>query len=74
MSDDEREALRRIERRIQWIGHTLIGCISIVVWHYIEYYVHFSDVWGLSADGRHYVGLGTGKALGFVLKAIFNRR
>lgn len=75
MSDDERDTLRRIERRVQWIGHTLIGCICIAIWQYVAHYARLSDAWGLSADGRDYVGLGVAVGVGLqILEAIFNRK
>jgi|GraSoiStandDraft_47_1057283.scaffolds.fasta_scaffold593543_2 hypothetical protein len=73
MSDDERVMLRRIERRTNWIGQTLIGCIVIVLWYSISHNERISEVWGLTEDARDYLGIGIALVVGFVLEAVFKR-
>jgi hypothetical protein len=73
MEDDERELLKRIEQRVTWIAHTVIGAISFGVYVYINYGPEFRDTGSLSDDGRFWIAVGAAVVVGSILEAGFNR-
>jgi hypothetical protein len=70
---DDRELLKRIERRVTWLAHTVIGSISFVVYFYIDHSTAIRDAWGLSDDGRFWLAVGTSVLVAGILEVGFNR-
>jgi hypothetical protein len=74
--EDEQDLLERtdrIERRIVWIGHVVIGIICFCVYYFVSHNGTAQAYWHISDDGMFWVGVGAAVVLGGILETAFNQ-